>query len=218
VRNSVAVSAFALFVLATACSANVDEAVEQDESTANVSSAAKCTMLPCAPGFDEGDNPWGGTGGGPTPPPPNPDGEEPDTVVVIGAPRGTGGKGNPLPANPDGSGGGTNGGTSTGGGGGGSVPLPTAAGQRINCTTPGGQCEGQCAAAGAYCNGYERHPYDANVGMGALYACKSGFPTWTCSLRFDNGDRCSKVWPVGPWICDKSLAYLPMNPIIIGGH
>ena len=87
-------------------------------------------------------------------------------------------------------------------------PEPT--GTFIKCTWPPNRvsavsCMSQCAEAGASCAAGLPHPYSSSrpgAGTGLLYGCKTGYPTWTCSYRYDNADTCTFVRPFGVALCN----------------
>lgn len=72
----------------------------------------------------------------------------------------------------------------------------------VRCAVPASDaCVTQCEAIGAYCVHYAKHPYSASSGVGELYWCKGGSPTWTCSYNYANGDNCTRIYPIGSWLC-----------------
>ncbi|WP_437300575.1 hypothetical protein [Sorangium sp. So ce426] len=73
---------------------------------------------------------------------------------------------------------------------------------QVNCASPGSNtCVDQCEAIGAYCVHHASHPYSPSSGVGDLYWCKGGKPTWTCSYQYSNGDNCTIINPIGTWLC-----------------
>lgn len=80
-------------------------------------------------------------------------------------------------------------------------PEPQADPQR-RCAVPGSDaCVEQCASIGAYCVHRAMHPYSPSSGIGDLYWCKGGWPTYTCSYQYSNGDNCHWIYPVGMRVC-----------------
>ena len=72
----------------------------------------------------------------------------------------------------------------------------------VRCASPGSTaCVEQCEAIGAYCVHRATHPYSPSSGIGDLYWCKGGSPTWTCSFQYSNGDNCTVIYPISTWIC-----------------
>ncbi|MDB4933081.1 MAG: repeat protein, partial [Labilithrix sp.] len=64
------------------------------------------------------------------------------------------------------------------------------------------ECSMQCHALGATCQATAPHPHGPH-GPGGLVGCKGGWPTNTCSYRYDNGDVCTFFRPGGFALCDK---------------
>ena len=80
-------------------------------------------------------------------------------------------------------------------------PDPQSDPQR-RCAVPGSElCVEQCASIGAYCVHKAMHPRSPSSGVGDLYWCKGGFPTWTCSYQYSNGDNCHWIYPLGTKLC-----------------
>lgn len=72
----------------------------------------------------------------------------------------------------------------------------------VRCLAPGSfACMEACGAIKAYCSQFILHPYKVESGTGALYWCKGGWPTYTCSYKFPNADSCHFVKPIGPKFC-----------------
>ncbi len=81
-------------------------------------------------------------------------------------------------------------------------PPECNAAAEVRCASPGSNvCVEQCEAIGAYCVHHATHPYSPTSGVGDLYWCKGGSPTWTCSYQYSNGDNCTVIYPFGSWIC-----------------
>lgn len=83
-------------------------------------------------------------------------------------------------------------------------PAPPECNQmaEARCTVPGSTaCVDQCAAIEAYCVHRAAHPYKSSAGLGDLYWCKGGWPSYTCSYQYSNGDNCTLIYPVGKWYC-----------------
>ena len=77
-------------------------------------------------------------------------------------------------------------------------PDPQADPQR-RCAVPASDaCVEQCADIGAYCVHRAVHPKKSDGGIGDLYWCKGGWPTYTCSYKYSNGDNCTIIYP-GAW-------------------
>lgn len=77
---------------------------------------------------------------------------------------------------------------------------------QVACASPGSTaCVDQCEAIGAYCVHRASHPYSKSSGLGDLYWCKGGKPTWTCSYQYSNGDNCTVIRPLGTWLCRYSF-------------
>lgn len=65
----------------------------------------------------------------------------------------------------------------------------------VKCTVRGsGACVDQCAAIGAYCVELAQHPHSPSSGIGELYWCKGGRPSYTCSYVYKNGDNCTRLY------------------------
>jgi hypothetical protein len=76
------------------------------------------------------------------------------------------------------------------------------AGGEVRCASPGSEaCVVQCEGVGAYCVHRAVHPYSPSSGVGDLYWCKGGTPTWTCSYQYSNGDNCTRIYPGPTWLC-----------------
>ena len=72
----------------------------------------------------------------------------------------------------------------------------------VRCAVPGSSvCVDQCAVIEAYCVHHAVHPYKSTTGVGDLYWCKGGWPSYTCSYQYSNGDNCTLVYPLGRWWC-----------------
>lgn len=73
---------------------------------------------------------------------------------------------------------------------------------QVKCSVPGSSaCVTQCEAIGAYCIHHAEHPYKPPA-IGDLYWCKGGKPTWTCSYKYQDGDNCTRIYPLGMmWFC-----------------
>lgn len=82
------------------------------------------------------------------------------------------------------------------------TPPDCNAGAEVRCATPASNaCVDQCEAVGAYCVHLAKHPYSPSSGIGDLYWCKGGSPTWTCSYQYSNGDNCTVIYPLSTWLC-----------------
>jgi len=76
------------------------------------------------------------------------------------------------------------------------------AGAEVRCVVPGSEaCVEQCSAVEAYCIPRAVHPYSPSTGTGDLYWCKGGWPSYTCSYQYANGDNCTLLYPLGKWFC-----------------
>lgn len=74
--------------------------------------------------------------------------------------------------------------------------------QQLRCAVRGTSCATECAAIQAPCVSWSAHPHGPKLGVGDLYACKNGRPTWTCSYQYKNGSNCTFVRPIpGLWFC-----------------
>lgn len=74
--------------------------------------------------------------------------------------------------------------------------------KEVRCSVPGSDaCVAQCEAIGAYCVHQAKHPYSPSSGIGDLYWCQGGSPTWTCSWKYSNGDNCTRIYPFATWLC-----------------
>jgi len=62
-------------------------------------------------------------------------------------------------------------------------------------------CVEQCASIGAYCAHRAVHPKKSDGGIGDLYWCKGGWPTYTCSYVYSNGDNCTLIKPGAASFC-----------------
>lgn len=51
------------------------------------------------------------------------------------------------------------------------------------------ECMIECGKAGTPCTPQIKHPKDASLGRGDLYACRTSYPR-SCDYRYSNGDRC----------------------------
>ncbi len=72
----------------------------------------------------------------------------------------------------------------------------------VRCAVPGSpDCVAKCAAIRAYCSPLALHPYKTSPDPGALYWCKGGLISWTCSWKYSNGDNCTLVFPLMTWFC-----------------
>ena len=74
----------------------------------------------------------------------------------------------------------------------------------INCRARGldaAACSEVCMAAEAYCVGYAVHPYKSGLAPGRLVYCKNGWPSYTCTYEFDNGDSCVLSSTLPKWLC-----------------
>ncbi|MRG96887.1 hypothetical protein [Polyangium spumosum] len=70
------------------------------------------------------------------------------------------------------------------------------------CLVPASDaCVEQCHAIKAYCVHRAAHPYSPSSGIGDLYWCKGGWPSYTCSYQYSNGDNCTLIYPIGKWLC-----------------
>jgi hypothetical protein len=75
-------------------------------------------------------------------------------------------------------------------------------GAEVRCLVPGSDaCVEQCGAVDAFCAHRAAHPYSPSSGIGDLYWCKGGWPSYTCSYQYSNGDNCTLLYPVGKWFC-----------------
>jgi hypothetical protein len=70
-----------------------------------------------------------------------------------------------------------------------------------NCKSRGDACVAECEAIGATCPSWAPHPHSPTYGIGELYACKNGTPTWTCSWQYKNGTNCTAIYPFKSWFC-----------------
>jgi hypothetical protein len=71
-----------------------------------------------------------------------------------------------------------------------------------HCAVPASDaCVAQCNSIGASCVHHAYHPYSPSSGIGDLYWCKGGWPTWTCSYKYANGDNCTWIYPMGTPLC-----------------
>jgi hypothetical protein len=78
----------------------------------------------------------------------------------------------------------------------------TPAGAEVRCLVPGSEtCVQQCHAIEAFCIHLATHPYSPSSGSGNLDWCKGGWPSYTCSYQFSNGDNCTLIYPLGKWFC-----------------
>lgn len=74
----------------------------------------------------------------------------------------------------------------------------------VRCNTPASDlCVDQCNAIKAYCVHHAVHPYKSDTGNGDLYWCTGGWPSYTCSYVYPNGDNCTKLTPGKWWCCYK---------------
>ena len=72
----------------------------------------------------------------------------------------------------------------------------------LRCIVPASDaCRAQCAEIGAYCAHRSAHPYKSDGGTGDLYWCKGGWPSYTCSYQYSNGDNCTIIYPIGTSLC-----------------
>ena len=72
----------------------------------------------------------------------------------------------------------------------------------VRCAVPGSpDCVAKCAAIRANCAPLAVHPYKTSPSPGALYWCKGGLVSWTCSWKYPNGDNCTLVYPLMKWFC-----------------
>jgi hypothetical protein len=72
----------------------------------------------------------------------------------------------------------------------------------VRCAVPGSDaCRTLCADIGAYCTHRSKHPYKEESGTGDLYWCKGGWPTYTCSYQYTDGDNCHFIYPGGVPLC-----------------
>lgn len=70
------------------------------------------------------------------------------------------------------------------------------------CAVPASDaCVQHCASIGAYCVHRADHPRSPSSGVGDLYWCKGGWPTYTCSYKYANGDNCHWIYPLGTQLC-----------------
>jgi hypothetical protein len=51
------------------------------------------------------------------------------------------------------------------------------------------ECMIMCAQEGTPCTAQRKHPKNAALGKGDLYACRTAYPR-SCDYRYTNGDRC----------------------------
>ncbi len=73
---------------------------------------------------------------------------------------------------------------------------------QVRCLVPASEtCVEQCYAIKAYCIHRAAHPYSLSSGIGDLYWCKGGWPSYTCSYQYSNGDNCTLIYPIGKWYC-----------------
>jgi hypothetical protein len=70
-----------------------------------------------------------------------------------------------------------------------------------NCKSRGEACAAECGTIGASCPSWALHPHTPTYGLGELYACKNGKPTWTCSWQYKNGTNCTAIYPFKSWFC-----------------
>lgn len=74
----------------------------------------------------------------------------------------------------------------------------------VRCNVPASDlCVQQCNAIDAYCVHHAVHPYKSETGHGDLYWCTGGWPSYTCSYVYPNGDYCTKLTPGKWWCCYK---------------
>lgn len=76
----------------------------------------------------------------------------------------------------------------------------------INCKERGLDafaCSMVCGEVGAACGPISAHPKKSGQGTGQLVRCKNGWPSYTCTYAFANGDECARnVTPLASlWIC-----------------